>query len=262
MASTIDRDPEPEMLLAELGEPLDPHAYDWASATDGPLTSEERFQLTYATQVEWGTEGTYQSLNITRDPVVRRFLRIWLEQEVVHADLLARFLAEHGVMVDPLHRTKEQQRAAGRGKIVNQLARRVVGDDFFAVHMSWGALNELTTLRFYRVIRARTGNELLGTLLRDIIAQEAAHYAFYRAAAIRRLDGNRRGQRIVRWTLRHLWSIVGSGLRGRADADRLLLGLLRDEDEVIAQTDRQIERIPGLEGLHLVQGKVVEARAA
>ena len=262
MGPAPDRVPEPATLVADLGVPLDPDDYDWSSAARQALTAEERFQLTYAAQVEWGTEGTFESLNITNDPVVRRFLRIWLEQEVVHAELFARFLAEHGVVVDPLHRTPAQRRAAHRGKVVNQIARRLVGDDFFAVHMTWGALNELMTLRFYSVIRTRTDNEILRTLLRDLIAQEAAHYAFYRASAIRRLDGNRRGQRIVRWTLRHLWSIVGSGLRSREDADRLLVGLLRGEDLVVGQIDQQIARIPGLERLRLVQERVDEARAA
>jgi rubrerythrin len=252
---------EPEALLDQMGAPLDPAGYDWTAAGAQPLTAEERFQLTYAAQVEWGTEGTFESLNISDDPVVRRFLAIWLEQEVVHAELLARFLAAGGVSVDPLHRTPRQRRASRRGRLVNQVARRLVGDDFFAVHMTWGAVNELTTLRFYGVIRSRTRNELLRTLLRDIMVQEAVHYSFYRNAAIRRLSGNRRGQRITRWTIDHLWSIVGTGLRTREDADRLLLELLgTDERGIAPRIDAQLDRIPGLADLRLLQRTVDRAR--
>jgi hypothetical protein len=259
---TLERLPEPETLLADMGDPLDPARYDWAAATAQPLTAEETFQLTYAAQVEWGTEGTFESLNISEDPVVRRFLPIWLEQEIVHADLLARFLAARGVHVDPLHRTPRQQRAIRRGRRVNQVARRLVGNDFFAVHMTWGAVNELTTLRFYGVMRSRTRNELLRTVLRDVMAQEAVHYGFYRNVAIRRLTANPRGQRITRWAMEHLWSIVGSGLRSRADSDRLVLELMgAHESKLVPQIDSQLEQIPGLTDLGLLRRTVDRARA-
>jgi hypothetical protein len=257
MSATAILDPvsrlaEPETLLAEMGEPLDPARYDWSDAGGG-LTDEEVFQLTYAAQVEWGTEGTFASLNISRDPMVRDFLRIWLDQEVAHANLLARVLAQQGVAVDPVHREPKHRRGAARGKLLNQLARFGVGDDFFAVHMSWGAINELTTIRFYGVMRAKTSSELLRGVLRDMMVQEALHYSFYRNVAIRRLAGNPRGQRIVRWALQHLWSPVGVGLRTRADVDRLMVGLFADRPDQVAQMDGQINRIPGLADLDLVR---------
>ena len=224
-----------------------------STAHDGDVDDETRFQLTYAAQVEWGTEGTFASLDISNDPVVRRFLRVWLEQEVVHAELLARFLAARGETVAPVHREPQHRRGAARGRLINQVARRLVGDDFFAVHMAWGAVNELTTLRFYGILRNTTGSPLLRSILRDVMAQEAQHYAFYRRVAIDRLEGNRRGQRIVRWVLGHLWSPVGLGLRTRADADRLMLGLFADRPDQVVQMDEQINRIPGLAGLDLVR---------
>lgn len=160
-----------------MGAPLDPSRYDWDAARSGDLSDEEVFQLTYAAQVEWATEGTFASLDISRDPVVRRFLRVWLEQEVVHAQLLARVLRGRDASVEPIHRERKHRWGAARGKLLNQVARLGVGDDFFGVHMSWGAINELTTLRFYSVVRANSRSELLRTVLRDVIAQEALHYS-------------------------------------------------------------------------------------
>jgi len=252
---------EPETLVAGMGAPLDPSRYDWSDARPGDLRDEEIFQLTYAAQVEWGTEGTFASLDISNDPVVRRFLRVWLEQEVVHARLLARFLRGFGAPVAPVHQERKHRWGAARGRFLNQLARRGIGDDFFAVHMSWGAINELTTLRFYSVLRSTTRSALLRALLRDVIAQEAMHYSFYRNVAIRRLTGNPRGQRIARWAIEHLWSPVGMGLRNRPDVDRLMLGLFGDRPEQVAQMDSQINRIPGLAGLDLIRGTVEAARA-
>ncbi len=265
-AATVDdrftRLQEPEALLAEMGEPLDPSGYDWSGALPGALQVEEIFQLTYAAQVEWGTEGTFASLDISRDSVVRRFLRLWLDQEVVHADLLARLVHGCGASVTPIHRERKHRWAAARGKVLNQLARLGVGDDFFAVHMSWGAVNELTTLRFYSVMRANTESPLLRTLLRDVMAQEALHYSFYRNVAIRRLSGNPRGQRIVRWALEHLWSPVGMGLRTPDDVDRLMRGLFADRPDQVVQMDSQINRIPGLENLDLIHRTLEPVTAA
>jgi hypothetical protein len=251
----------PDELLAMMGEPLDPDAYDWARSAEPPLSADEVFQLTYAAQVEWATEGTFDSLDITDDALVKRFLRTWLAQEVVHGRLLARFLRECGYDAPPLHDTFRQQFAARRGRWVNRAMHRLVGDDFFAVHMTWGAVNELMTLRFYAVMRAATSNVLLGALLRDLIAQEVLHYRFYRTMAAARLEGNARAQRLVRWTLQHLWSPVGTGLRGRADGDRLVLGLVADRADVVAGLDETLERIPGLDGLALVAREVDRARA-
>ncbi len=256
--------PVPEALLAEMGSPLDPSRYDFAAARPGELTDEEVFQLTYAAQVEWGTEGTFASLDISRDPVVRRFLRVWLDQEVVHADLLARLVRRcaPGATIVPVHRDRKHRWAAARGKVINQLVRLGLGEDFSAVHMSWGAINELTTLRFYSVMRANTQSSLLRALLRDVIAQEALHYSFYRTVAMRRLAGNPRGQRIVRWTIEHLWSPVGMGLRNRVDVDRLMVGLFAERPDQVVQMDSQINRIPGLAGLNLIRRTLVRADAA
>ncbi len=247
-------------LLDDLGEPLDPDKYDWSLAAAHPLSEVETFQLTYAAQVEWATEGTFGSLNITRDPVVRRFLRIWLRQEVVHAQLFARLLAEHGATVEPLHRTPRQRFAAWRGQMVNRLARVVVGTDFFGLHMTWGAVNELTTLRFYGIIRDRTQHPLLRVILADVMAQEAAHFSFYKRAATARLAGNRRGQKIVRFAMRRLWSIVGSGLRSAEDADRLFVSVIADNQSALDPMDAAIARIPGMEGMHLLRDHYESAR--
>lgn len=255
-----DRDTDLATLLDEMGDPLDPDKYDWSLASRYPLRDDELFRLTYAAQVEWGTEGTFASLNITRDPIVRRFLRIWLKQEIVHANLFARLLDEHGVDVVPLHRTRQQRLAAWRGQMVNRLARAVVGRDFFGVHMTWGAVNELTTLRFYGIIRDRTEHPLLAQILRDVMAQEALHYSFYKRAATDRLRDNPRGQKVVRFAMRKLWSIVGTGLRSTEDADRLGLGIAEDAPGLIGVMDGAIGRIPGMKDLQLLAHYVEAAR--
>jgi len=93
------------------------------------------------------------------------------------------------------------------------------------------------------------------------MAQEAAHYAFYKRAATARLRDNPRGQRIVRFMLRKLWSIVGSGLHSAENADRLYCSLVAPDPSILEPMDAAIARIPGLEGLHLLRDHFEAARA-
>lgn len=251
----------PEAALDAMGGLLDPERYDWARAAQERLRADELEWLTYATQIEWGTEHYFAVLDISEDPLVHRFLRVWLEQEVVHATLLRRLLATQGVQVRPVHEARTKRMARWRGTQINRVARRIIGDDFFAVHMAWGAVNELSTQRFYGVIRSQTESTVLRDILRDVMAQEAAHYAFYRNVAIRRLTGNRRAQRITRGALARFWSPVGVGLRTRRDADRVIAGILGPHPEVAAQMDAQIDRMPGLSGLGLATRSLERAVA-
>ncbi len=246
----------PQVLLDGMGDPLSLTRYDWREASLDPLSIEERYQLTYATQVEWATEGTFASLDIARDPIVKRFIRVWLEQERAHAQILGRLLDECAAPVSPLHTSQRQRFAAQRGRLVNALAVRAIGDDFYAVHMSWGAINELTTLRFYSLIRERTQHRLLREILRDLIKQEAQHFAFYYTSAQERLVDNPRGQRLVRWVLGHLWTPVGVGLRTREDVDRNTEQLFVGEPAEVAQIDAVIGRIPGLADLNLMRRNI------
>lgn len=261
---TVDMDADltrAERVLDAMGEPLDAAEYDWRAAAATRLTDAEVFELTYAAHVEWATEGTFATLDISREPTVKRFLRIWLDQEVAHGELLARMVALSGAPTAPLHTSRGQRFRAARGAFLNRISHRLVGDDFFGVHMAWGAVNELTTLRFYAVVRDRTAHPVLHTLLGDVMAQEALHYSFYRDVAIARLRDNPRGQRLVRWVLSHLWSPVGSGLRSRPDVDRVMRDLFVDRPDEVERVDAALDRIPGLAGLDLVRRTVAEAAA-
>ena len=140
-------------------------------------------------------------------------------------------LEAHGGRVRPLHHSRRMRLSAARAHWTNRALRRVMGDDFSAVHMAWGAVNELTTVRFYGIVRSATGNGLLRELLRDVMAQEALHYSFYRTVAIRHLEQNPSRQRRVRWVLDHVWSPVGVGLHPRADAERRHARALRHATE-------------------------------
>src|SRR5205823_527131 len=60
--------------------------------------------------------------------------------------------------------------------------------DFVAIHMTWGAINELSTLTAYYQLIRRSDHPVLHAMLGRVIQDERRHFAFYRAQAKARLS--------------------------------------------------------------------------
>ena len=132
------------------------------------------------------------------------------------------------------------------------LGSAIASEDFVAIHMTWGAVNELTTLNAYHRMIAKTENVALTQVLKGIIKQERRHFAFYRAQARVRLADSPRARRLTRWTMDHFWAPVGTGLRPQAETDFVVGYLFNDPDGlvVLKEMDTTVAELPGLEGTH------------
>ena len=146
--------------------------------------------------------STCASLLATRaidDPDVATFLACWVHEETFHGLALAALPGGRrpsGGRRAPTPRGQEPLRQAARGARRPRWCRRL-WPDFCAVHMTWGAINELTTLTGYRRLAAlrritRCSPELLERIVRD----ESRHFFFYyRQAELRlRRPGGRAGR--------------------------------------------------------------------
>ena len=102
---------------------------------------------------------------------------------------------------------------------------------------------------------------MLSELLKRIMRQEGRHIDFYATHAIDALDGSPRAQKLVRFTLKRVWRPVGAsvmpGRRGRSH-DPLPLRRPRRSRGRGSAVDRQVDRLPGQSGLHLL-GRTVAA---
>jgi len=98
----------------------------------------------------------------------------------------------------------------------------------------------------------------LSVLLRRIMKQEGRHIDFYASEANGRLANSRAAQRVTRWALRRFWAPVGSGVVPGQEVDFLATYLFGDDDgrSMAERIDRRVDRLPGLEGLHLLSGAV------
>lgn len=236
---------------------------DFGAFAAQPLDEATLRCLRYMCDVEGHTICYLRELLATRvhrDPEITAFLACWAYEEHWHGEALSRVLEAHGfdaagqraASLRDHRRHRDGLRLALFGAA--SAATRHLG----AVHMAWGAVNEWTTQAGYARLAARSGHPVLGELLRRIMRQEGRHIDFYAGQARRRLAGSPTAQHLTRAALRRLWAPVGSGVMPEAEVRFLSRHLFAGEDGVAAarRIDRQIQRLPGLSGLHLLEEAV------
>lgn len=255
---------------------------EWDRVRERPLTEAEIRSLLYMMDIESHTVIFLRDVLATQaafDPAVTAFLCCWSYEELWHGEAFSRLLGEAGVDVPPDREVVEHDSPYPTRRIRNNWIRRRLGArgyashlgtllgsaiadrDFIAIHMTWGALNELTTLTGYHRMIDKTENEPLTQVLRAIIKQERRHFAFYRAQSRMRLAASRRARSLVRWSLDTLWAPVGTGVRPQTETDFVVSYLFNDPDGVVAvkEMDRTISELPGLEGSHYLTSAARDA---
>ena len=249
---------------------VDLSTVEWDRIGLHPVTTEEARCLTYMMDIETHTVIFLRDLLATRasfDPEVTAFLSCWVYEELWHGEAFSRFLGEAGFRVPPSYEGVTGDAPFPTRFARNQWIRRKFGTkgyfshmgtllgsavfrDFVAVHMTWGAVNELGTLTGYHRIIAKTEHPVLIQLLQAIIKDERRHFAFYRAQARMRLARSRQARTITRWALEHLWAPVGTGVRPRSETDFVIHSLFGDADGMVAvkEMEHTLGELPGLRG--------------
>jgi hypothetical protein len=236
---------------------LDLDAIAWTDVGKYPLPAAAVRTLTYMQDIESHTIVYLRALLATRaidDPEVATFLACWLHEETFHGIALARFLEAAGHPVP--------RRATPRGQ--EPVSKRLEGwatatlskawPDFCAVHMTWGAINELTTLTGYLRLRTVAAHPVLADLLERIMLDESRHFFFYYRQADSRL--RRPGAAwVARALVDRFWAPVGSGVGPPADLEFMARYLFAGEDGRAAarKVDDTIRKLPGFERAQLLE---------
>jgi len=229
-----------------------------------PLGPDELRCLRYMHDVEYHTVCYLRDLLLTsahRDPEVTAFLSFWSYEEYWHGEAVGEVLAAHD---EDAH---ESRVARMRGRLpwserikpfTHLVVSGLAGDDYTAVHMAWGAVNEWCTQAGYARLAARAGHPELRELLARIMRQEGRHIDFYATQATRRLEASGRARRLVRLALARFWRPVGAGVMPATETRFITDYLFGDDDgrEVARRLDARIARLPGLDGLTLVTDAV------
>ncbi|HEU4387103.1 MAG TPA: acyl-ACP desaturase [Blastocatellia bacterium] len=234
---------------------------DWEQARAAGLTEDERFALAYFSDIESQTIRYLRTLLQMRtafQPAVSAFLTTWSYEEFFHGYFLARLMAVCGYPLEDGRVEQVKQRARLNERIESVFApllSRVFSRQFPAVYMSFGAIQEMTTLRGYESIARSTANPVLKVLCERIAKQERRHFAWYFNSAKQYLAESKSAQTLTRMLLRLNWVPVGAGVKSRAEVERLFSILFPAErgHALIREVDEKIGTLPGLEGIRLMQ---------
>jgi len=256
---------------------LDLSHLDWDDIPNHPLSDGDVMSMHYMMDIETHTVIYLRDLLATRaanDPQITAFLACWVYEELWHGEAFSDFLRAYGIEVpaEPklpdgstpmptrVSRTRRVREELGVGHQLSLLPTMLgswLFKDFIALHMTWGAINELTTLTGYHQLIRRSEHPVLHTMLRRVIQDERRHFAFYRAQGKARLAAApRRTRKVVRWIFENFWTPVGAGVKSQEEVDALALYLFGDSPEGregMREIDRTIQEIPGLEGLTLLE---------
>jgi hypothetical protein len=236
---------------------LDLEAIRWGDVSRHPVSPAMIRTLTYMQDIEFHTIIYLRSLLATRaidDPQVATFLACWVHEETFHGLALARFLEAAGHPVPPRPRPHGQEPLAQRLEAWGTAMLSKAWPDFCAVHMTWGAINELTAMTGYRRLKALAGHPVLGGLLDRIALDESRHFFFYYRQAEARL---RRPAvaRVARLLIERFWAPVGSGVQPPAEVAFMARYLFAGAEgrEAIRKVDDTIRKLPGFEQVQLLE---------
>ncbi|MGE0881963.1 MAG: acyl-ACP desaturase [Blastocatellales bacterium] len=234
---------------------------NWEEARRIGLTEDEKFVLTYFSDIESQTIRYLRMLlqmKIAFKPDVSAFLTTWNYEEFFHGYELANLLAVCG------HRLEEDrvEKVKSRAKLNEwmemlfaPLLSKIFSSQFPAVYLSFGAIQEMTTLRGYEHLRNFTSNPVLKTLCERIARQERRHFAWYFNHARELLEQSSAAQRLTRKLLEFNWVPVGAGVKTPSEVKRLFSILFPGElgRKLVNEVDTKMASLPGLEGIRLMR---------
>ena len=227
----------------------------WDDVRRYPLSGEAMRTLQYMQDIESHTIVYLRTLLSTRaidDPEVATFLACWLYEETFHGRALARFLEAAGGEI--VQRTRSRMPLPARLEALLTAALARAWPDFVGVHMTWGAINELTTLTGYRRLAAVERHPILRELLARIIRDESRHFFFYYRQAARHLR-TPAAARIARFLVDRFWAPVGSGVQPKSETRFLAAYLFSGPEGRAAarKVDDHIRELPGFAGAALLE---------
>ncbi len=250
MAFDIDR-------FAATSEPVGWQDLDLSAFRTDPLPPASLRALRYMADVEYHTVCYLRDVLVTpshADGEVSAFMTMWNREEFWHGEALAAVLREHGITLEYDQLKAKRLKLGWRdrlGPIKQSLGATLVGKDFIATHMTWGAANEWSAVAAYKRLAALEPHPALAPLLQRIAKQETRHVAFYATQARARLAESPRAQKVTRFALQRFWGPVGSGVMAESEVTHAMRHLFAGPEgrAQIDKLDRDVARLPGLAGL-------------
>ncbi|MGP9846145.1 ferritin-like domain-containing protein [Brachybacterium sp. 107] len=238
--------------FAETSIPVKYEDLDFDAFESQPLDEQTLRSLRYMCDVEFHTSCFLRDMLVTpshREEDTGGFMTMWNREEFWHGEALSLVLARHGIVVD-YDELKAKRVKLGWSNALGPLKQSVMsnlaGTDFVAVHMVWGAANELSAVAAYRRLSALTDHPALSPLLKRIAQQETRHVAFYTTQGRDRLEASATAQKIVRLVMSRAWKPVGSGMMDESEVKHVMGHLFGGQPRELDKLDKRVQKLPGL----------------
>jgi len=255
--------------FVSLSKAIETSDLDWDYIAQVGVTDDEARVLRYMADTESHTIIYLRDVlsgHTARDPEITAFLSCWVYEEFNHGRAIDRFLTACG---RPPAKDQYSKVAASahwvedlEAFLTTSLPR--LTPQFAAVHMAWGALDEMMAASAYTLLAGHTKNRELSTLLLRMAKDERRHQSFYYHQAEKRLN-----QPLARWLTRlaiySFWSPVGIGVGGSDDDLAFIACMLYDNErgeKELRHMDDLMARLPGLEGCDVAYRGVTRRMAS
>ncbi|PSL39314.1 hypothetical protein CLV49_2948 [Labedella gwakjiensis] len=233
---------------------------DFEEFRTNPLPPDTLRSIRYMADVEYHTVCYLRDMLVTpshRDADVTGFMTMWNREEFWHGEALSAVLAAHDITLEFDELKSKRLKLGWKDRldpVKQSVLSNLVGKDFVAVHMIWGAANEWSAVAAYNRMADLEGHPILAELLRRIAKQEARHVAFYATQARERLGKSVVAQKFARFALSSFWGPVGSTIMDEAEVKHVMSHLMGGPDgrKAASQIDAHIAKMPGMEGLTIV----------
>lgn len=236
-------------------------AISWNEVKDYPLDKRFIPVLLYMRDVETLTDMYHRELLRTptgKDPYIARFMERWGAEEVIHGEVLNRFLNEAGVETGDRWQKEVHKNVSNfynANMYIQTSVTNLLGRKFTATHMSIGAIHEMCTAQAYRRMDELANHPVLSQILNGIVREESFHTHFYWSVAKLELRNSDLAQRIARFVIRMFYRPVGQGSLHKSRTEyaiRTLFGNDGGLDRLHKTVTQRAQTLPGLESLNKV----------
>lgn len=237
----------------------------WHEVKKYPLDQKFIPVLLYMRDVEILTDMYYEELRRTptgKDAVIKKFMERWGVEEVTHGEMIDRFLNEAGIETSKNWKTEVRQNVplsyTLNTRIVTTLTN-LIGKQFTATHMTFGAIHEMSTGQGYRRLMKMANHPVLTEILTAIMREESAHTKFYLNVAKIELQRSEFARKVSRFIVNNFWAPVGQGAKPKVQTDYTISTLFGDNeglDWVERNVSQKIQTLPGFSGLNAISERV------
>ncbi len=237
----------------------------WHEVKNYPLDKKFVPVLLYMRDVEVLTDMYYEELRRTptgKDSAISKFMERWGVEEVTHGEVIDRFLNEAGIETSRNWKTEVRQNVPKfytfNTRIITTLTN-LIGKQFTATHMTFGAIHEMSTGQGYRRLMKMANHPVLTEILTAILREESAHTKFYLSVAKIELQKSEFARQVSRFIVNNFWSPVGQGAKPKIQTDYTIGTLFSGAeglDWIERNVSQKIQSLPGFSGLNTISERV------